>query len=59
MDPVNDKMNLSLNELNNWLTVDETMSVTHTLSTKDIIEATVNHGKMNIAEEEESVILLQ
>ncbi|XP_063156222.1 jerky protein homolog [Candoia aspera] len=51
VDSANDKMNLSRDELNNWLAVDEAIPVTHT---EDIIEAVVNRGKMNVAEEEES-----
>nr|XP_033788001.1 jerky protein homolog isoform X2 [Geotrypetes seraphini] len=49
----NDNMDLSRDELNNGLSADEAIPVTHTLNTDDIIEAVVNHGKMNVAEEQE------
>nr|XP_033804225.1 jerky protein homolog [Geotrypetes seraphini] len=54
VDSANGKMDLSRDELNDWLTVDEAIPVTHTLNTEDIIEAVVDRGKMNVAEEEDS-----
>ncbi|KAM4706656.1 jerky protein homolog [Discoglossus pictus] len=46
------KLDLS-DELDYWFAADKAIPVTHTLNT-EIIEGVVNHGKMNVAEEQES-----